>query len=462
MNDSIGMNYCAPDANVWAVNLDGRYMSAVQNYLVADGIPTDGVTKIVSNAAQTLSYCPDPEGIGKCQKTGIVIGKVQSGKTSNFISITALAFDNDYDIVIVLGGTKKPLVKQNRDRIKEYFSTTKDVLVLDTTDFKDQLTAQKMHQFRKMNKKVVIVALKSPAQINYIADNIFFDSVLAEKPILIIDDEGDEASLNTLVKKGKKSSTYKAIENLKERLDRHCFLSITATPQANLLIDTLDVLSPDFGILVDPGKGYCGLDVYHSDTTYTRKIPDSETSLLDDGIPQSFIDAISMFFVACAIYKNRGMKPGDKLSMLIHPSQLKADHEKVFKKVEGLINDWCQKSEDKRDIAYNPLKKILVAAYNEYTVGETKTNQGMRTIILPHSVTDILRRRKADAISQWIFPDPVKPEDPVDPNAAYRHMKTLLQRAGLPSIRFHDLRHPYVKPTTKKFITFFEVFRAAS
>ena len=79
----------------------------------------------------------------------------------------------------------------------------------------------------------------------------------------------------------------------------------------------------------------------------------------------------------------------------------------------------------------------------EYTVGETKTNQGMRTIILPHSVTDILRRRKADAISQWIFPDPVKPEDPVDPNAAYRHMKTLLQRAGLPSIRFHDLRHTF-------------------
>ena len=79
----------------------------------------------------------------------------------------------------------------------------------------------------------------------------------------------------------------------------------------------------------------------------------------------------------------------------------------------------------------------------EYTVGETKTNQGMRTIILPHSVTEILRRRKADTISQWIFPDPVKPEDPVDPNLAYCHMKTLLQRAGLPSIRFHDLRHTF-------------------
>ena len=86
-----------------------------------------------------------------------------------------------------------------------------------------------------------------------------------------------------------------------------------------------------------------------------------------------------------------------------------------------------------------------------YTIGETKTNQGMRTIILPHSVVDILRRRKTDAIGLWIFPDPVKPEDPVNPSSAYTHMKTLLQHAGLPSIRFHDLRHPYVKHTTKIF-----------
>ena len=87
----------------------------------------------------------------------------------------------------------------------------------------------------------------------------------------------------------------------------------------------------------------------------------------------------------------------------------------------------------------------------EYTVGETKTGKGMRTILLPKTVADILRRRKADTISQWIFPDPVKPEDPVNPGSAYLHMKTLLRRTGLPSIRFHDLRHPYVKHTTKIF-----------
>ncbi len=161
MSDNIDMSYYTPENETWAVSLDGRYMTAIQNYLEADGIPPIGVAKIVENAAKTLSYCPDPEGTEQCQKTGIVIGKVQSGKTSNFISITALAFDNGYDIVVVLGGTKKPLVTQNRDRIKEYFDATKEVLVLDTTDFKDQLTAQKMHQFKKMGKKVVIVALKS-------------------------------------------------------------------------------------------------------------------------------------------------------------------------------------------------------------------------------------------------------------------------------------------------------------
>ena len=79
----------------------------------------------------------------------------------------------------------------------------------------------------------------------------------------------------------------------------------------------------------------------------------------------------------------------------------------------------------------------------EYTVGETKTGKGMRTILLPKTVADILRRRRADTISQWIFPDPVKPEDPVNPGSAYLHMKTLLRRAGLPSIRFHDLRHTF-------------------
>ena len=84
-----------------------------------------------------------------------------------------------------------------------------------------------------------------------------------------------------------------------------------------------------------------------------------------------------------------------------------------------------------------------------YALGDTKTSQGNRTIILPGSVAALLRVRKKASISQWIFPQPTSPELPMNPGTAYRRLKTLLEEAGLPSIRFHDLRHPYVKPTTK-------------
>lgn len=84
-------------------------------------------------------------------------------------------------------------------------------------------------------------------------------------------------------------------------------------------------------------------------------------------------------------------------------------------------------------------------------LGKTKTRSGERTIVLPRSTAEILRRRKENAITQWIFPDPVRPEMPLSPNCAYTHMKAILHKAGLPDIRFHDLRHPYVKHTTKIF-----------
>ena len=84
-------------------------------------------------------------------------------------------------------------------------------------------------------------------------------------------------------------------------------------------------------------------------------------------------------------------------------------------------------------------------------VGETKTNKGHRSISLPDSTAQRLRERKKTAISDWIFPNPLHPEEAVNPGYAYNRMKTILKNTGLPSIRFHDLRHPYVKHTTKIF-----------
>lgn len=83
--------------------------------------------------------------------------------------------------------------------------------------------------------------------------------------------------------------------------------------------------------------------------------------------------------------------------------------------------------------------------------GDTKTYAGTRKIVLPPSTAQLLRERKRKSYSIWIFHDPLHPEAPVNPASAYAQLKNILAKANLPDIRFHDLRHPYVKHTTKIF-----------
>jgi integrase len=76
-------------------------------------------------------------------------------------------------------------------------------------------------------------------------------------------------------------------------------------------------------------------------------------------------------------------------------------------------------------------------------IGETKTSEGNRKIVLPFSVFEMLKERKKNAISEWIFPKPHYPEHPVTPKSAYLQLKKILKKAELPDIRFHDLRHTF-------------------
>lgn len=82
-------------------------------------------------------------------------------------------------------------------------------------------------------------------------------------------------------------------------------------------------------------------------------------------------------------------------------------------------------------------------------IGETKTDKGKRTIVLPPSTVELLKLRKQSAMSDWIFPSLLNPEKPVAPNSAYQRLRAILRKEGLPMIRFHDLRHTFATHALK-------------
>ena len=98
---------------------------------------------------------------------------------------------------------------------------------------------------------------------------------------------------------------------------------------------------------------------------------------------------------------------------------------------------WCD-----FDVAEGKLV-ICRTLHEDGTTGDTKTYSGMRSIKLPESAADMLRERKKMAVSEWIFPNPLKPEKAVSGQAAYNRLKKILKKCNLPNIRFHDLRHTF-------------------
>ncbi len=378
----------------WSIKVDGFFHENVEKQMLDDDMSPEAIDSVFSNAVRILSHCPNPNTQEEVAETGVVIGKVQSGKTSNFISVLALAFDNEYDIAIVLGGNTLDLLKQNASRIISAFNVDSERLtVLKTNDNKSLINPARIKDFLENGHKVIIVGLKHNKHIDQIAE-IFDNAYLAEKSVLIVDDEGDQATLNTRAYKNSISKTYGSVLNLKSKLKSHCFLSVTATPQANILIETFDTLSPDFGELVYPGEGYCGLQEFHGENCdkHIYEISDKEPNLLDgSGVPQSVYKAMTMFFVGNAIRKSRGNFGNH--AMLIHPSQKKYDHHIVEVKIQAILDEWKSKAKTrlagKRDISYNSLKKQLLEAYNAFV------DDGVICLPFDELEVEILHRIKA-------------------------------------------------------------------
>lgn len=315
--------------------IDGYCKIMLENHMLEDS-SKDNVAHIFSNAFKTLQYLINPFDEGPKRNKVLCLGKVQSGKTAFFICSIALAFDNGYDLAYVIGGTKTKLKDQNFDRLTSEFKNNPKVRVIDIAD-RDH---DDPRELIKLGYKVIIVALKNVGSDNANLGIVeSYSNILGDIPSIIIDDEGDECSPGAPKLKSRNSRagrTHDVLTDIINNINICTFLSVTATPQANFLISTIDDLSPDFALLVEPGKGYTGGNSFHDVMNNPHVVEINDSDAFNYSTPESFKRALD-FFIFSVLYKNYKNDLRD-FSMLVHPSSLTKVQSMVVEKVRDQLD----------------------------------------------------------------------------------------------------------------------------
>ena len=314
---------------------------------------------IKDEAISVLAKCVSPKARSR-RETGLVVGHVQSGKTLSFTTVAALARDNGYQMVIAIAGTSINLRDQSTKRLED------DLNLLTRTDRKWQHF--KSHEFNEGDhakianvladwqdpsvpewerQTVLITTMKHHQHLKNLAEVLSRIDNLSNVPTLVIDDEADQASLNTKVQKDEPSTTYQRILALREYLPHHTFLQYTATPQAPLLINLIDVLSPNFAKVLTLGVTYTGGKAFfHDAPNLICTIPDSEIPTRNaplDAPPESLLAAMRIFFlgVTAAMILEGEHLEGNR-SMMVHPSRETFRHGEYYFWVEQVRNYWLE------------------------------------------------------------------------------------------------------------------------
>lgn len=316
----------------------------------------DGADTVKDEAVGILARCVPPTGPAETD-TGLVVGYVQSGKTISFTTVAALARDNGYRMVIVIAGVTKYLYGQSESRLKRDLQldtrhdprtwihcpkpTTAGNAVGNIEGALDAWNDPTVPQNERST--ILITVMKNTAGLNKLS-NVLAGLDLSQVPTLIIDDEADQAGLNTRVRDGEFGPTYSSLLALRQRVPHHTFLQYTATPQAPLLINLIDILSPSFARVLTPGPAYIGGRHFFIDNPgLVRAIPQAEIPADDtplDGPPESLMRAMRLFFLSVASGNIRSAGRRSNRSMLVHPSFKKPQHALYFGWVRAIQSNW--------------------------------------------------------------------------------------------------------------------------
>ena len=260
--------------------------------------------------------------------TGLALGYVQSGKTTAMTALAAECADRGYEIIVALLGVTNLLLTQNTTRLvgKLGINSRSDYRWVSVPNPKGKASATEIEDWLSKGRTVLIPVLKNAKRIGDTAEALSLVRDVGARKCLIMDDEADQASLNTLVRSGSESRVYAAIDRLRAVASRHGFVQFTATPYAPLLLEQTDPLFPRFVSFLEPGKGYTGGREFFLDHAeqVIRYVPaaDEQGSKLPIELPSSLRQALWNFIIGAATL-DRAVAGSRPVSMLIHPSSRK-------------------------------------------------------------------------------------------------------------------------------------------
>lgn len=307
------------------------------------------VDKIHDSSDKVVAMLDHP-GTPTFNSRGLVVGHVQSGKTSNFTAVAAKAADRGYRIFIVFSGVHNSLRRQTQIRL------LRDLVELNPPawhqitnpdhDFRPPSNAPSF--FASTGQHVLLVVKKNASVLHKL--KVWLATAreqLENCPTLVIDDEADQATVAT-----KKINPL--IRGVLDQLPKVCYVGYTATPFGNLLIDPADdrdFYPRDFVISLPQGEGYQGSETLFgrppldtedpadapTGTNMIRVVPDEELDGLRPAkkadlagfqpeITKSLRHAVLWFWLATAARHARGQQ-GQHSSMLIHAHSNTAVHD---------------------------------------------------------------------------------------------------------------------------------------
>lgn len=350
---------------------------------------------------EILDLCGDPAEEHFAIK-GLVLGDVQSGKTANYTAICNKAADTGYRIIIILAGMQENLRKQTQERLdaectgrkSEYYldprvgqgiknqpvgvgryGTSKKIVAFTsvTKDFDSGILRNNNLGIENVNCPVVLVVKKNKRILNnlikWLSDNNTQNVAgQIELPLMLIDDEADNASVNTKDQDSNPAAINDCIRRLLKLFSKTTYLGITATPFANIFIDPGnddDLFPADFIYALSAPTNYIGADRIFGDSGDCYGVLE-EIDMEDlekyfpvkhkkehvvTELPKDLYEAAYYFLLANAIRDYRG-DTRDHRSMMVHISL----YTKVQNQIADILNIWLEQvKSDLRNYSRLPL-----------------------------------------------------------------------------------------------------------